>query len=139
MDSPSALEALAENFWRLAGCAPEEAVDLEAAASYALPVEIASMAHLCLKDMASRMQGLGFAARLVGCNRRLRGCLVAYHGCGLILLDAADPPDERRFTLAHELAHFVIDYLAPRQRAVDALGAAILPVLENGAWQPGPL
>ncbi len=125
------LEALAEEFWRLAGCAPEGAVDLEAAASYALPVEIVSVAQLRLQHVAARMQHLGVDTQFAGRDRRLRGCLVAYRGNGLILIDADDPLDEQRFTLAHELAHFLIDYQAPRQRALEALGEAVLPVLDG--------
>ena len=131
MDREYLLETLAEDFWSRAGCGPENAADLEAAASWVLPVEIASVARLCLIDVATRIRNLGVDVALAGRNRRLRGCLIAYQGNGLIMLDAVDPPDERRFTLAHELAHFLLDYQAPRQRAVAALGEAILPVLDG--------
>jgi len=46
-------------------------------------------------------------------------------------LDTQDPDDEQRFTLAHELAHFLLDYQAPRQRAVGVLSKSILPVLDG--------
>ncbi|HLW00263.1 MAG TPA: ImmA/IrrE family metallo-endopeptidase [Ktedonobacterales bacterium] len=135
MDSPYLLETLAEDFWNLAGYGPEGSVDIEAAAGWALPVEIAFQARLHLHHVAARMPHLGVDATLMGRDRRLRGCLIAYHGKGLILIDAADPPDEQRFTLAHELAHFLLDYQRPRQRALAALGEAILPVLD-GARSP---
>lgn len=131
MDSPFLLEALAEDFWSRAGCGPEDAADLETAAIWALPVEIASVAQLHLHDVAARMKSLGVETTLAGRDRRLCGCLIAYRGNGLILVDADDPLDERRFTLAHELAHFLIDYQAPRQRALEALGETILPVLDG--------
>lgn len=131
MDSPALLETLAEDFWRLAGCGPEGAADLEIAAIWALPVEIGSVAHLRLHHVAARMKSLGVETTLAGRDRRLRGCLIAYQGNGLILIEADDPPDERRFTLAHELAHFLLDYQALRQRALKALGKGILPVLDG--------
>jgi Zn-dependent peptidase ImmA (M78 family) len=53
------------------------------------------------------------------------------------LLDAADPEDEQRFSLAHEISHFVLDYLSPRQKALAALGNDILDVLD-GARKPTP-
>lgn len=130
-DNPYLLETLAEDFWSCAGCGPEGVADLETAATWALPVEIASLVHLRLHDVANRMKRLGVETTLAGYDRRLRGCLIAYRGNGLILIDAHDPPNERRFTLAHELAHFLIDYQAPRQRALEALGKGILPVLDG--------
>ena len=49
-------------------------------------------------------------------DRPLRGCLVAYAGIGLLFVDRSDDPEQRRQTLAHEAAHFVFDYLLPREQ-----------------------
>ena len=54
--------------------------------------------------------------------RPLRGCLVADLGVGLIFLDGDDPADEQRYSLAHEVAHFLLHYLQPRQHVLDMLG-----------------
>lgn len=131
MDSSYLLETLAEDFWNLAGYGPEGSIDIEAAAGWALPVEIAFVAQLRLHHVAARMKHFGVNATLAGRDRRLRGCLIAYHGKGLILIDTDDAPDEQRFTLAHELAHFLLDYQRPRQRALASLGEAILPILDG--------
>jgi hypothetical protein len=48
-------------------------------------------------------------------DRPLRGCLVAYAGIGLVFVDRSDDPEQRRQTLAHEAAHFIVDYLLPRE------------------------
>jgi hypothetical protein len=64
-------------------------------------------------------------------NRALHGCLVARAGQGIVFLDAEDPEPERRFTLAHEIAHFILDHLLPRLRALKVFGARILPVLDG--------
>ncbi|HEU5199514.1 MAG TPA: hypothetical protein VFU32_07750, partial [Ktedonobacterales bacterium] len=63
-DNPYLLETLAEDFWSRAGCGPEGAADLETAATWALPVEIASLAHLRLHDVATRMKRLGVETTL---------------------------------------------------------------------------
>jgi hypothetical protein len=52
-------------------------------------------------------------------------------------VDAADPEDEQRFSLAHELAHFLRDYWRPRQLARERLGAQALDVLD-GKRPPTP-
>jgi hypothetical protein len=49
----------------------------------------------------------------------------------LILVDADDPEDEQRVTIAHETAHLLLHYLIPRQRAVTAFGPSILAVLDR--------
>jgi hypothetical protein len=68
---------------------------------------------------------------LVPTNDLKHGFTVAHAGVGVLFLNSADPPDEQRFTLAHEVAHFVLDHLQPRSRAVHARGKSILPVLDG--------
>src|SRR5205085_3975397 len=75
---------------------------------------------------------LGAALVCGGPDRPLRGCLLACDGAGFIFLDAADPPAERTFSLAHELAHFLRDYWRPRQRAFAALGGSVREVFDGG-------
>jgi hypothetical protein len=73
----------------------------------------------------------GLPYRFPGRDRRLSGCLLAYKDIGIIFIDSNLPEEERRFTLAHELAHFLLDYRAPRLRALAALGEGIRPVLDG--------
>lgn len=63
--------------------------------------------------------------------RPLRGCLMADIGVGLIFLDGDDPPDEQRYSLAHEVAHFLAHYLEPRRRVLQSLGSAMVEVLDR--------
>jgi IrrE N-terminal-like domain len=49
-------------------------------------------------------------------DRPLRGCLVAYAGIGVLFVDRSDDQEQRRLTLAHEAAHFIVDYLLPREQ-----------------------
>jgi Zn-dependent peptidase ImmA (M78 family) len=50
-------------------------------------------------------------------------------------LDGTDPFEEQLFSLAHEVAHFLHDYLRPRNIAIRALGPSIEEVL-NGERAP---
>ncbi len=83
------------------------------------------------------MQGWLAAARVAGfgdahvAGRKLRACMVARNGWGVIFLDAADGADERRYSLAHELAHFLMDYWWPRERVIAALGPGVAPALDG--------
>lgn len=75
--------------------------------------------------------------RVADLPRGLHGCMVAERGVGILFHDGQDTPEQQRFTLAHEVAHFVLDHLLPRARALRVLGEAILPVL-NGRRAPTP-
>jgi IrrE N-terminal-like domain len=64
-------------------------------------------------------------------DRGLRACLLARRGFGLIFVDGGMDHDERRYAVAHELAHFFTHYLEQRRRAVAQFGKQILPVLDG--------
>ena len=68
-------------------------------------------------------------------DRRLHGCMVAMEGKGVLFHDNSDEASEQRFTVAHEVSHFVLDHFLLRHRALRAFGASILPVL-NGQREP---
>ena len=68
---------------------------------------------------------------------RCAACLVAWRGHGFAFIDACDDPAERAFSLAHELSHFLRDYLRPRETVAARLGQAALEVLD-GMRPPTP-
>lgn len=68
---------------------------------------------------------------LVATDDLKHGFTVAHAGVGVLFLNSEDPPDEQRFTLAHEVAHFVLDHLQPRVRAQRAWGKHIRAVLDG--------
>lgn len=129
----AALARQAEEFWELVGGPEPFPRRLAGPASLALPVTVHELHGLTLEGMNHWLQArdVRLPPTLGGSNRRLRGCLVALRGHALILVDGSDSDDERRFTLAHELAHLLIDYREPRRQAISALGEAILPVLDG--------
>jgi Zn-dependent peptidase ImmA (M78 family) len=64
-------------------------------------------------------------------DRRLDGCIVAHHGHAFLLIDDALQPDERRMIVAHETAHFWIDYEWPRRRVASRFGQAGVELLDQ--------
>lgn len=48
-----------------------------------------------------------------------------------MFVDGSDPHDEQTMSLAHELAHFLLDYFLPRDQAVRAFGPSILAALDG--------
>lgn len=108
--------------------------DIEAAAQY-LPVYPIHLDELTPRAVDAWLsEHLGWVSA-ESSQRSLRGCLVAHRGRAFIFLDAAETTDERRFTLSHELSHFVGHYLMRRDYAIAQLGAGIMDVL-NGVRPP---
>ncbi|MCY1041215.1 ImmA/IrrE family metallo-endopeptidase [Corallococcus sp. bb12-1] len=66
-----------------------------------------------------------------GDDRDMHGCIVAFCGMAYLFYSLKDSEEEQRFTSAHELAHFVLDHLSLREKALRYFGASILPVLDN--------
>lgn len=128
---PGWLEEAADVFWDAAGDPPPFPRDLTHVLPYALPVHQHIIPRLRLAGIDDWMARHGCAQRFDAEDRELCGCLVAYRGFGMIFVDGADSFNEQRFTLAHEIAHFLLDYYMPRAKAQAQLGPEILPVLDG--------
>jgi hypothetical protein len=110
--------------------------ELGALVPITLPLAVATISPLTLFSIEQWLSRRG-AAFSFGCRSRfVRGCLVAASGSGIIFVDTSDPEDERRFTIAHEAAHF-LDYLLARESAVARFGQQITEVLD-GKRAPRP-
>jgi hypothetical protein len=122
--------AWAEEFWRLAGRSDLFPRSLESSISWALPLALVKLSQLDLSGVRYWLKKEDIPLCWAR-NRSLEACLVARGGRGLIFLDSDDPPATQRLALAHELAHFLIDYLDPRQKALEHLGERIRDVLDG--------
>jgi len=56
---------------------------------------------------------------------------MAHAGHAFLFVDGADDANEMRFTIAHEIGHFLADHLLPRRDALHYFGDTILPVLDG--------
>ncbi len=121
---------LAAAFWSKAGPPPPFPRDLRAAIT-AVPLSPVDMKGVSVAGVREWFARLGIPVPLNEPDRPLRACLVAWRGEGFAFLDELDEPAERKFSLAHELSHFLRDYLRPRETVTRRLGHAALEVLDG--------
>jgi hypothetical protein len=125
------LQHTATAFWRAAGEPPPFPRDLELPAIWALPLLVQRLPRLQVNGIRVWLEQTAIPVHVPGPNRRLHACLIAFAGRGAVLLDADDPEDESRFSLAHEVAHFLVDYLALRYQVLERLGPEAAQVLDG--------
>jgi len=93
--------------------------DVELAVLWRLPLAIIQLPNLSGAGIVEWLAARGITLPVHTPPGGLRGGLVAYAGSGVLFVDANDDPAERRVTLAHESAHFVMDYWLPRQELAE--------------------
>jgi hypothetical protein len=103
-----------------------------------LPVFLVKLPALTTHQVRDWLGGWNIAVEVPEKNRSIHGCMVAARKRGFIFWDSEDDGPVQRFTLAHEVAHFVLDFLQPRKRALEALGPRMDEVFD-GKREPNPV
>ena len=124
-------QEIVNDFWRRSGEVEEFPRRLERSIMLAAPVCLVKLPRLKLAAVENWLARRGVSFQFNCQNRAVRGCLVAFGGEGVIFVDGSDPEDEQRFTLAHELAHFLTDYWLAREKAIKKFGSAITEVFDG--------
>ncbi len=124
-------ETLAGEFWDGTGLHEVFPRKIEQAIAFKLPLALVGLSPLTVAAIGHWLQQRDIATRLPNDRRDLCGCLVAHGGRGFIFICDADSPEEQRLTIAHETAHFLIDYLWPREQVLHELGEGIAEVLDG--------
>ena len=131
MKNPSRLNIASKEFWSSTSQLVNFPRDIESAVLWGLPLAIVKIPFLGLDSIQAWLGRNYIEVPPLPRNRRVRACLVARQGVGIIFVDGADPEDEIRFSIAHEAAHFILDYQQPRQRAIERFGLEITEVLDG--------
>jgi hypothetical protein len=122
---------LAARFWAAAGEVPPFPRDLRTVLYWFPNLHVVEVPGLTLASAAEQ-----FARHNIPCarpleDRPLAGCFGGHRGVGVILIDPTLGDAELRFTLAHEVAHYLRDYDRPRRKAAARLGPRSLEVLDG--------
>jgi len=122
---------LARAFWEKAREPEPFPRNLRRSIARAVPLSVVLLPKLSVRAALDWLQNCGLLCELPGEDRPLRACLVARSGHGVALIDGSDGDSEQRFSIAHELAHFLRDYWSLRRRILKRLGADTLQVLDG--------
>src|SRR5689334_14174570 len=102
---------VADRFWADAGGSPVAFPrDLNDAVCWALPVRVEELPALSIALVDAWLAQRDSSLRLSIPDRPLRACVIVADDTGVLFVDADDPDDERRFSLAHEIAHYLVEY-----------------------------
>jgi Zn-dependent peptidase ImmA (M78 family) len=124
-------EILAHAFWVGTGLQDTFPRNIERAIAMKLPLTLVKLPQLNTQVIGQWLERRRIVTALPLDQRDLLGGLVAYRGYGIIFVCGADDPAEQRLTVAHEVAHFLVDYLHPRQQVIQALGEHVVEVLDG--------
>lgn len=122
---------MAVAFWQDAGGEEGFPRSLRRSIANAVPLTVVLLPKLRLVDVGEWLREQDVFCQLDMHDRSLRACLVARYGQGIVFLDGSDPDDEQRFSLAHEVAHFLKEYWWPRRVVAESLGSQALEVLDG--------
>lgn len=126
------VENTALEFWEWVEAFPPFPRNMEDWFLRIFPLDVECIPGLTIGQINAWTQASGSSYCFRGdSRRRLRGCIFPRRSRGTIFVDANDSPEEQRFTIAHEGAHFLYDYYLPRKWAIEALGENICEVLDG--------
>jgi hypothetical protein len=134
MTMPIWVTNLAQRFWDDAGSSKPVPDKLPSAITWALPIDVVPRPEPDVAAVLDWLQGEGADASMTDMaveNRLIRACMLARHGYALLFVDSSDSEAEIRFSLSHELAHYLRQYLYRRRRIQAAVGASALEVLDG--------
>lgn len=112
---PGWLHEAVDRFWQTAPAATRFPRDLDFAVLVGLPLAVVELPRPSVRAIGEWLTVHKIDLGISGDDRQLRACLVALGGVGLVFVDADDDLTQRRVSLAHEAAHFIVEYLLPRQ------------------------
>ncbi len=114
------IEAHAADFWAGTDLADAYPRSIEQAIALKLPVTVVKLPVVTVEAAGRWLRRHHRTPAFPPHRRDLMGCLYADSGHGFIFVCGADEAEEQRFTLAHDTAHFLVDYWWPRLRVIQA-------------------
>ena len=129
MSMDVAAQHWADWFWKRAGRRSEYPVNIGYAAMSALEVYVEEVAGLTTHAAVFHVRRAGISCAISHDESRLHGCVVVGRRGAVILVEKNDDEAQKRFTIAHEVAHYILEVRRHRERAADRMGRDFSDVL----------
>lgn len=121
----------ASSFWLRAATPWSLKPNIHRAALRSLPLAIITMRDLRPSTLTEWGARNGIESLTSLGDRPLHALLIAKSGRGIVFLSAEDDYAEQRFSLAHEIAHFLFDYQLAREKLAQTAGSTILDAVDG--------
>lgn len=130
--TPVYIENIAKEFWAKIGRSRSQPpYDIAGAVSLLLPLDIISLSELTLLGIDKWLNDRGIKIPVTVSDRHLHGFVLIRNGSGFMFINGTDSEEERKYTIAHETSHFILDYKIPRDRVIEKLGKEVGAVLDG--------
>ncbi len=126
----ASMEYWANWFWKRAGGRCGCPANIRYAVMCALEVYVEEVSGLTTST-ASRISAGAYGIRdaMGSVERELHGCIVVNQRGAVILVEENDDEAQKRFTIAHEAAHYILEVKRHHDRAADRMGHEFASVL----------
>ena len=116
-------------FWKRAGGRSAPPVDIGYAATCALAIGIRPINGLTTSTAMGHLENIGFPCADGVDERELHGCIAVGPRGAMILVEMRDDEAQRRFTIAHEVAHYILEVHRHHRRAAQKMGLYYVDIL----------
>lgn len=125
------IERIAREFWSTVDQVYRENFDILGAVETSLTIDLIQLQKLSLRKIQDWLDARKINIAIDAIDRDLHGALLIKAGSVCMFVEEAGDEIQQRFTIAHEVSHFLLDYQIPLERALLQFGAEIEEVL-NG-------
>lgn len=116
-------------FWKRAGGRPLPPVDIGYAATCALAIGIRPITGLTTSTAVGHLESIGIECAGDVNEHELHGCIAVGPRGAMILVEMRDDEAQRRFTIAHEVSHYILEVHRHHKRAAQRMGRDYVDIL----------
>ncbi len=125
------IERIAREFWSTINPEYRDNFDILGAVEASLTINLIKIQDLGLRKIEDWSKARNISVKIDANDRNVHGILFITDGTVLMFVEEEGDEIQQRFTIAHEVSHFLLDYKIPRERALLEFGTEIEEVL-NG-------
>jgi IrrE N-terminal-like domain len=125
------IENIAKGFWAQTDQKSMPPFDISGTVNLLFPIDIINLSELSLRKVEQWLLQRNIHINVDANDRHLHGFILIYKGSGFIFINGTDSEEERRYTIAHEASHFILDYKIPRDQIIEKMGLQIQDVLDG--------